>query len=99
MQAPKSDEQAPVLRSVRISELKADADEIVREVHETGRSIDIIVRGKVVARLGPSPVGEIPIAEDRRQAARDWLRMMDEVSRAVGAVWPRGVSEHLDQLS
>jgi antitoxin (DNA-binding transcriptional repressor) of toxin-antitoxin stability system len=96
MHAARSSDQQPT-RTVGVGELKAHADEIVREVHETGRPVDIVQDGKVAVRLSPAPMAdpETPDAssiEERERAVRDWLSQMDEVSREIATVWPRGVS-------
>jgi prevent-host-death family protein len=89
-------EPEPAARTVGIRELKTKASEIVREVRETGRPIDITVRGRVVARLTPSldEPDRTVVAEgaDRRHAIRDWLGKLDDVSREIAAVWPKDVS-------
>jgi antitoxin (DNA-binding transcriptional repressor) of toxin-antitoxin stability system len=96
MHAARSSDQQPT-RTVGVGELKARAEEIVREVQETGRSIDVVQDGKLAARLSPAPTAEpeIPDAssiEERERAVRDRLRKMDELSREIATAWPRGVS-------
>jgi antitoxin (DNA-binding transcriptional repressor) of toxin-antitoxin stability system len=96
MQAARSSDQQPT-RTVGIGELKSQADEIVREVSETGRPIDIVQNGQVAARLSPAPATEpasadAASAQEREHAVRDWLRRMDDVSQEIAAVWPTGIS-------
>jgi antitoxin (DNA-binding transcriptional repressor) of toxin-antitoxin stability system len=93
MQAARSSDQQPT-RIVGIGELKSQADEIVREVLETGRPIDIVQNGQVAARLSPVPRSESepgprPWTEEERAAF--WQRM-DALSSEIGRVWPKGVS-------
>jgi antitoxin (DNA-binding transcriptional repressor) of toxin-antitoxin stability system len=97
MQTAKSGSQEPAARTIGVHELKDAADEIVREVNETGRPIDIALGGKIVARLSPRlpeepDTTDTASARDREEAVRDWHRKMDEVSREIALVWPKGVS-------
>ena len=94
MQAARSNDQQPT-RTVGIAELKAQADDLIREVAETGCPIDIVRDGRVAARLSPLPrpestTAEEPSVEEREQAVREWVRRMDGVSREIAAVWPKG---------
>ncbi len=41
---------------IGIRELKARAPQVVREVRETGRTVEITYRGEVVARLSPAGI-------------------------------------------
>jgi antitoxin (DNA-binding transcriptional repressor) of toxin-antitoxin stability system len=91
MQAARSSDQQPT-RTVGIGELKSRADEIVREVSETGRPIDIALGGKIVARLSPTQSDETRGAEDRRQAMLDWLRETEAFAQDVARRWPSAVS-------
>ena len=72
--------------------MKAEADDIVREVSETGRPIDIALGGKIVARLSPSPPVEPTTTEDRRQAMREWLQETKAFAEEVARRWPSSVS-------
>ena len=92
MQITSSNDQPPT-RAVGVGELKTRADEIVREVSETGRSVDIVQNGQVAARLSPASTGQsAPIRpwtdEDR---AAFWHRM-DALTSEISRVWPKGVS-------
>jgi antitoxin (DNA-binding transcriptional repressor) of toxin-antitoxin stability system len=98
MHAARSSDHEPAARTIGVGDLATQADEIVREVNETGRPVDIVRNGQVAARL--SPVSPIPpptdiassTAEEQERAIRDWLRKMDDASRQIAAVWPEGVS-------
>jgi antitoxin (DNA-binding transcriptional repressor) of toxin-antitoxin stability system len=94
MQTTHSRDQQPK-RTVGVGELKTQAEELVREVSESGRPIDIVRNGHVAARLSPVPTTDPAHAltiEEREHAIREWLGKMDHVSREIGAVWPDGVS-------
>lgn len=96
MQAARWNDQQPT-RTVGIGELKTQADELVREVAESGRPIDIVRNGEVAARLSPAPVSvpataDAASVEGRERAVREWLRTMDDISREIAAVWPKDVS-------
>lgn len=96
MHAARSSDPQPT-RTVGIGELKTQAEELIREVAESGRPIDIVRNGEVAARLAPAPVSvpataDAASGEDRERAVREWLRKMDDVSREIAAVWPKGVS-------
>jgi len=91
-----SSDQQP-RRTVSVGDLKTQAEELVREVAEGGRPIDIVRNGRVAARLAPAPTIEPAFAgagsiEDREQAILEWLRRMDDVSREIATVWPPGIS-------
>ncbi len=63
---------------IGIRELKARAPQVVREVRETGRSVDITYRGEVVARLSATTPAPAPA-----EVAAAWKRF-DAVARAIG---------------
>ena len=93
MQAARSSEPQPT-RTVGIGELKTQAEELIREVAESGRPIDIVRNGEVAARLSPAPASQPelrtrPWTEVERAAF--WQRM-DALSREIGRGWPKGVS-------
>jgi len=95
MQAARSSDQQPT-RTVGIGELKSRAEELVHEVVESGRPIDIVEDGQVAARLAPAPSPEPAVdaasADERERAILDWRREMEDVSREIGTIWPKGVS-------
>jgi prevent-host-death family protein len=80
----------PAARTVGISELRAKASEIVREVRATGRPIDITLHGEVVARLSPSP--DQPEQTDRLREARVWLDETEAFAQDIARRWPSTVS-------
>jgi prevent-host-death family protein len=92
MQTTGTNDQQPT-RAVGISELKIRADEIVREVSETGRPVDVIQNGRVAARLSPASASQSaptrPWTEEERAAF--WQRM-DALTSEISRAWPRGVS-------
>ena len=93
MQAARPNDQQP-MRTVGVGELKTQADDLVREVAESGRPIDIVRDGQVAARLSPAPVtesGQRPRAWTEEERAAFWQRM-DALSSEIGRVWPKGVS-------
>jgi prevent-host-death family protein len=97
MHAARSGDHELAARTIGVGELKARADEIVREVSETGRPVDIVQNGEVTARLSPAPVMAAPTVnaestEERERTVRDWLRRMDDVSQEIARAWPTGVS-------
>jgi antitoxin (DNA-binding transcriptional repressor) of toxin-antitoxin stability system len=91
MHAARSSDQQPA-RTIGVGELKERADEIVREVHETGRPIDVALGGEIVARLSPSLPDEPDATEDRRQAMREWLQETEAFAQEVARRWPSSVS-------
>ena len=91
MQAARSSDQQPT-RTVGISELKNRADEIIREVSETGRPVDIVQNGQVAARLSRSVPHEPYTSEERRQAMMEWLRETEEFAQEVALRWPSSIS-------
>jgi prevent-host-death family protein len=84
----------PAARTVGIRELKAKAGEIVREVRETGRPVDITVRGEVVARLSPSSSDESGLTAHRwtdDERAAFW-QSLDALTEEISRHWPKGIS-------
>ena len=92
MQAARPGNHQPAVRTVGVRELQSRTDEIVREVTETGRPIDIAIGDKVVARLSPTPADEARSAGDSRQAMLDWLRETEAFAQEVARRWPSSVS-------
>ena len=92
MQAAKAGDPEPAARTIGVPELESRAGEIVREVSETGRPIDIALGGKIVARLSPAQVDEARSTEDHRQAMLDWLRETEAFAQEVARRWPSSVS-------
>ena len=92
MQATRPGDYEPAARTIGVRELQSRTDEIVREVTETGRPIDIALGGKTVARLSPTQADETRSADDRRQAMLDWLRETEGFAQEVARRWPSSVS-------
>lgn len=67
---------------IGIRELKANAGELVRRVHEEGEIIDITYHGEVVARL--VPVKEAKTSTE--ELATIWAEM-DRLAQEVSAQW------------
>ena len=93
MQAARSGDEPPA-RKVGVGELKRRADEIIREVRETGRPVDVVQDGQVAARLLPAASAEHePVARrwTDEERASFWQRI-DVLAREISRVWPEGVS-------
>ena len=94
MHAARSSDHEPAARTIGVDDLKVQADEIVREVSETGLPVDIVRNGQIAARLSPAPTTGLeaeprPWTVEERKAF--WQRM-DALSAEIGRVWPKGVS-------
>lgn len=87
-----ADDRQPAPRTVGIRELKSKASEIVREVQLTGQSIDITVRGQVVARLTSAPSDPSPDADGERRTLRAWLSETETFAQEVARRWPSSIS-------
>jgi prevent-host-death family protein len=74
------------MRSVGVRELKERTSQVLRELQASGEEIEVTHHGRVVARL--VPVGRVPT---RRRTAAAWSTL-DQVSREIGARWPKGRS-------
>ena len=75
------------MTSMGVRELKAHISEALRRVREQGESIEVTVRGEVIARLVPAlPNGQEP--GDETAVWAELERVRDEISRH----WPAGVS-------
>lgn len=92
MQAAGPGDHEQAARTIGVRELKSRTDDIVREVTETGRPIDIALGDKIVARLSPTQTDETRSAENRRQAMLDWLRETEAFAQEVARRWPSSIS-------
>lgn len=72
--------------TVGIRELKTNPGKFVRLVRDSNESIDVTIRGEVVARL--VPVRARPTAAELEAA---WRRH-EEIGREISAAWPKGIS-------
>lgn len=72
--------------TVGIRELRQQASELIRQVREDGRQVEITLRGKPVAMI-------IPIEQHVRDevVTTRWSNL-DQLSAEIGARWPVGVS-------
>jgi prevent-host-death family protein len=86
MQNARSSDHEPGARTIGIRELSEHTEEIVREVHTTGRPVDVTVDGETVVRL--SSAAERPDAEQRRLAAQAWLEETEAFAQEVARRWP-----------
>ena len=72
--------------TVGIRELKQQTSELVRQVRESGNSIQITYHGKVVALLVP-----VEQSSDTEEEAQAWAAL-DELAAQIGSQWPKGIS-------
>lgn len=80
------------MTAVGVRELKQRASELLRRVQETGDTIEITRRGKVIARIVPAPLAENGLlTEERERLEQLWARM-DELSADLALRWPQDVS-------
>ena len=75
------------MRSVGVRELKEQASQIVRQVREDRMSVDITVRGQVVARLVPI---DLPSGETEETTSL-WSDI-DALAAEIGARWPQDIA-------
>jgi prevent-host-death family protein len=81
---------------IGIKELKEQAEDLVTQVEETGESIEIVVHGRVAARLVPSrPVDEVePLSDVERAQTELALARMKELGAEISTYSPaEGVTE------
>jgi prevent-host-death family protein len=73
------------MRSIGVRELKQRTSEIVRRVRTSGESVEVTVRGEVMALL-------VPVRRRKRSPkSLDALSTsMDRLAREIGARWPKG---------
>jgi prevent-host-death family protein len=90
MQNGRSSDHEPAARTIGIRELSEHAEEIVREVHATGRPVDVTVDGETVVRL--SSAAERPNTDQRRLAARAWLEETEAFAQEIARRWPSSSS-------
>ena len=72
--------------TVGIRELKQQTSELVRQVRETGRPVQITYHGKVVALL----IAVDQVANPELET-RAWLAL-DQLATQIGQRWPESVS-------
>jgi prevent-host-death family protein len=78
--------------AVTATELKARADELLRQLEETGEPVEITRDGRVVAMLvAPIPLDD---SDDRLQTQEEldafWAEF-DQLAEDIGAAWTEGV--------
>ena len=84
--------------AVKIEDLKQRADEIVRQLRETGEPVQILDEEHVVARLMPTTEADKAalLAENEESPTQEELdefwAEFDELSEEISAHWPEGVS-------
>jgi antitoxin (DNA-binding transcriptional repressor) of toxin-antitoxin stability system len=69
-----------LIRSIRISELETNLDEILQQAQESGESIAITRDDPVIAHL--VPVRRAPV---NVEAVGDWLIKLDRLAAEIGA--------------
>lgn len=71
---------------IGIRELKERTSEIMRRVREDSQRYEVTYHGRTIAWI-------VPVAEPETSLApEEWLREWDELSKAISADWPEGVS-------
>ena len=73
-------------KSFGIRELKLNPGKILRMVRESNESVELTIRGEVVARL--VPVRQEPDIEE----IEAFWRRHDEIGHEISKKWPNGVS-------
>ena len=71
--------------TVGVRELKQQASELIRQVREDGKEIQVTYRGEVVALVVPVK----RLSQNETKAAWDHL---DTLAAEIGARWPDGVT-------
>jgi prevent-host-death family protein len=69
-----------------VRELKEHTSEVIRRVRENRETIDVTLRGEVVARLVP-----VSRTVDQEALQKVWDERA-ELVQAIGQHWPKGVS-------
>ena len=82
------------MSTIGIKEFREQAEDLVSHVAETGESIEIVVQGRVAARLVPSrPVDEVePLSDVERAQTELALSRLKELGAEISKHWPEGVS-------
>lgn len=82
------------MSTIGIKELQEQAEDLVSHVEETGESMEIVVQGRVVARLVPSrPVDAVePLSDVERAQTQLALARLKELGAEISERWPEGVS-------
>ena len=74
------------VHKIGVREFKANPGRFLRLVRDSNESIDMTIRGEVVARLVP-----VPKRPTREELETAWRRHQ-EIGRELSAAWPKGVS-------
>ena len=72
--------------TVGIRELRQKTSELIRQVREEGRQVEVTLHGKPVARIIP-----IQRPPDDGDDAEAWAKL-DHLAAEINAWWPSGVS-------
>lgn len=75
------------MQTIGIREFKARLSEVLREVEENGKIIDVTNRGEVIVRL--VPMRRHKLSEQQVNAI---LGDLDAMANELAAHWPEGVS-------
>lgn len=87
------------MSTIGIKDLQEQAETIVTRVEETGETIEIVVHGRVAARLVPSrPIDEIePLSDVERAQTELALARLKELGAEISKRWPEGVTEDTEE--
>lgn len=82
-----STKEVKQMQTIGIREFKAHLSEVLREVEENGKIIDVTNRGEVVVRLVPMRRHKLS-----EQQVRAIISDLDAMADELAAHWPEGVS-------
>ena len=71
--------------TVGVRELKQQASELIRQVREDGKEIQVTYRGEVVALV-------VPVKTPPSSVAKAAWDRLDVLAAEIGARWPEGVT-------
>ena len=82
------------MSTIGIKELQEQAEDLVSHVEETGESIEIVVHGRVAARLVPSrwTNEDEPLSDAERAETEEALAHLKKIGKELSKHWPEGVS-------
>ena len=75
------------MRSIGVRELKTHVSRVLRSVRDSGETVEVTVRGRVIARLVPASA----VRSKQDETATVWADF-DELAAQIGATWPADAS-------
>jgi prevent-host-death family protein len=74
------------MKTMGVTELETELNHVLREIRETGETVEVISDGEPIARI-------VPVRKTlNEQEKRAVIESLDSMAAQIGAHWPEGVS-------